>query len=292
VGSLLILTAAPALSQKKNNAKSTVPQATPQEYAQLSQLKQIGGTLMVIDSGSNYLTLRVTIPQLQRNPNYRPPRINTNNNHYHHYYNNNRSGYNMQHQMASMMHRYQQIMMNRNPIQREQEMMQLSMQMQQMEMRAMMQMQMQAQRVQVQEAQQMARIMQQVAQANSNPNNQPFKIVTTQKDFDLELQDNATVRKMYLGTEYDDTGNVKKYTKAELAELRGKDSAKPGYSAKLEDLQPGQEVALYLTPPKKASAKADVGAAAPANPKRPSVRMIVMTRELTADSASLASKKR
>jgi hypothetical protein len=292
---LLVLLPADVLAQKAN---TTPTPATPQDYAQLKNMKQINGSVFYLDTSSNTLTLRVTIPQMQRNPNYRPPRINPNGNNYNRYHSNyhhmNR-GSNPQSQMSHMMSRYQQIMRERNPIQREQQMMQLSMQMQQMEMQAMMQMEMQAQRVQVQQAMQMQRVMQQVARANSNPNNQPFKIVTTQKDFELDLQDNVPVRKTYVGVEFDDMGNAKKYTKAELAELRGKDTSKPGYTAKLEDVQPGQEVVLYLAPPKKKAAKSDDADLAPAvkasNPTRSSIRMIVMTKELTAAAAANVAVK-
>src|SRR5205823_2888968 len=43
----------------------------------------------------------------------------------------------------------------------------------------------------------------------------------------------------------------------ELAELRGKDTSKPGYKAKIEDLQASQRVQVFLAMPKKTKPAAD-----------------------------------
>ncbi len=274
-----------AQNKKNQGQGTTAVKATPQDYAQLAKLKSVAGSLYYVEPGGKSLTLRVTIPQMQRNPNYRPPRTTTyrNNNYGNRNYRNSSGHYNPQQHMASMMSRYQQIMRTRNPIQRQIEMQQLAMQMQQMEAQAMMQFQMQYARMQMQEMQQMAQVMQQIARTAGNPANQPYKVVNTQKDFELEIQDKASVRRLTLPVEYDDMGNVKKYTKAELAELRGTESSKPGYAAKLDDLQPGQDVTLYLTPPSKQAA-ADLGTT---QSNRSTVRMIVVMRD---PNASLASK--
>src|SRR5207244_4264746 len=67
----------------------------------------------------------------------------------------------------------------------------------------------------------------------------------------LELGDKVVLRKMFLETQYDDKGNIKEYTKEEKDKLRGKDTAKPGFDSKIEDLQTGQQVKVYLKTPKK-----------------------------------------
>ena len=57
---------------------------------------------------------------------------------------------------------------------------------------------------------------------------------------------------------FDDEGKVKKYTPAEVTELRGKKLGLPGYEAKLDDLKVGQTVKVTLTrvfPPKKDDTK-------------------------------------
>jgi hypothetical protein len=250
---LLAMAPAGGFGQNKKQpwTKSQPMPATAQEYAALMNLKQLPGTVFYLDtgSGSKIMTLRVDIPQYVKNPNYRPPNLNvrpTTNTR-----NNGRNNSNHSQQMNHLMQQYHQAMHThaRNPAQmqqQQQKMMQIQMQMQNLECQLMMQQGMQAQNYQMQMAQRMA-------QANSNPNNQPFKINITQKDFELDILDNAAVRKTFLGTEYDDMGNPKQYTKAQIAELKGKDSSKPGYTAKFEDIQPGQEVVLFLAKPAKKS---------------------------------------
>jgi hypothetical protein len=99
-------------------------------------------------------------------------------------------------------------------------------------------------------------------------------MVKNSKDFELVVEENVVVRTMYVGSEFDDMGNIKQYTKEQIAKLRGNDPSKPGYAARIEDILPGQEVALYLTPVKNAGKKKDDEAG-----ERPTVRMIVLTRE-------------
>jgi hypothetical protein len=234
-----------ALGQKKNQQQQNdgnAAKATDQEYAALANYKQIGGKVYYVDSGAKVVTLRVDIPQYVPNPNYKPNLNQNVNRNYNPNANRNNGMHNHMQNHNNLMQQYHQAMAtaHKNPAQAQMKMAQIAMQMQQMEMQMMMQMGMQMQRQEMM-------MMQQMMRANSNPNNQPFKVTTTQKDFDLEFQDNVAVRKMFLSTDYDDMGNPKQYTKAQLAELRGKDSSKPGYTAKFEDVQPGQEVVLYLS---------------------------------------------
>src|SRR5262249_54095002 len=91
----------------------------------------------------------------------------------------------------------------------------------------------------------------QAAATGNNPNNLPFLLKHHYKDFDLDLAEKVSLRKMSLGTEYDDKGNVKTYTKEEKEKLRGKDSSKPGYEANIDELQTGQQVKVQLKMPKK-----------------------------------------
>jgi hypothetical protein len=134
------------------------------------------------------------------------------------------------------------------------------------------------QRIQVQAAvrgqQQQARVLQQLARSQRGGNSQPVKVVSTPKDYDFILREDVVLRKLFVGEQFDDMGNIKQYTPAELTKLRGKDSSKPGYAAKFEDLQPGQEVTLFLSTP----AKSADGEASSAD--RPSVRMVILTREM------------
>jgi hypothetical protein len=82
-----------------------------------------------------------------------------------------------------------------------------------------------------------------------------YKTVPHYKEFDFDVAPNLKVVRKDLPLEYDDKGNVKKYTKEELKKLRDPDM--PEYfTAKIEDLQAGQKVKLYLGKPKAAKKKA------------------------------------
>lgn len=271
---IAIMTVIGGSDLRAQNKNPSAAKATEAEYDQLAGLKTIAGSLVFADPGGKTVTVRVNIPRIERNPNYRPPRVAVTRGSSRGYLNRGQS-YNPQQHIASMMSRYQQIMRTRDPVQREQQLRQLAFQMQQMEAQALMQFPMQVARMEMQQMQQMARVMQQFSRSTGG--SQPYKIVNTPKDFDLDLQDNVSVRRMFLPVEFDDMGNQKKYSKAELAELRGTDSTKPGYTAKLDELQGNQEVTLYLAPARKAAAPSS----------HPTVRMIVLMR----DSSALAGQK-
>jgi hypothetical protein len=71
---------------------------------------------------------------------------------------------------------------------------------------------------------------------------------TTMKPFEVRAAEKCKVRTMFLPLEYDDTGKIKKRTRQELAELKGK-SKLPGYPADFDLLKIGQYVELYLAKP-------------------------------------------
>jgi len=78
-----------------------------------------------------------------------------------------------------------------------------------------------------------------------------------------------------------------KYTLEEKLALEGTESPKlPGYMAKAEDLEEGQEVKLYLTLPKK-KAKTDDDP-----PEHATIRMIVVTKKAGAASEADTPKKK
>jgi hypothetical protein len=94
----------------------------------------------------------------------------------------------------------------------------------------------------------------QVAAAKSVPN---FRIDTQKKDVDFQAGEVVKVRTMVLPEQFDEKGNVKKPTKAELAALKGKDKTLPGYESSLDKLEAGQRVTVTLAPYKKKAAPAD-----------------------------------
>jgi len=73
-----------------------------------------------------------------------------------------------------------------------------------------------------------------------------FRVQQTKKDIDFQSTDAVKVRTMILPEKFDEKGNVVKYTKAELAELKGKDKNLPGYESSLEKLESGQTVKVSL----------------------------------------------
>jgi hypothetical protein len=77
-----------------------------------------------------------------------------------------------------------------------------------------------------------------------NQNN--VKAVTQHKDFDLESTPDAKVRLQDPPVQYDEKGNVKKYTQQELKELKG-DSKLPGYNADWDTLKAGQMIKVTLS---------------------------------------------
>lgn len=69
------------------------------------------------------------------------------------------------------------------------------------------------------------------------------------KEFEFEFSDKVALRKTNIVFEYDERGNPKKYTPAELAKLKGEGN-KPGYMAKPDEIPVGAPVTVYLRPGK------------------------------------------
>ena len=277
VATLALTAWEPAFAQKKG-----VPIATPEDYAALLEHKEVNGTLVGLDADGGSMVVRVEIPRLEPNPNYRPPK------------NPNAAGANnaLQRQIQqlqrqqiqrqqSILRRQQQIMRTRNPQQRA---------------RAMQQLQFEMARFQQQQTQAFMRLMTQQARAMQgkkapaqNANNVPFRVVTSYKEFDLKVQPNVKIRRMFLPLEFDDLGNFKQYTEKEKAALRGPDPKKPGYMASADEAMAGTEVRLALVSPAKAKAGPgddpfDLG-------NRPVVRTILLTKAGSGDSLQGARKK-
>lgn len=81
--------------------------------------------------------------------------------------------------------------------------------------------------------------------------NKNVKVVVVGKDFELDVDDKAAVRKLFVATEYDDKGFLKENAD-EKRQLRAK-----GYlPAKYEDIKSGMVAKLYLAAPRDADGKA------------------------------------
>jgi hypothetical protein len=202
----------------KAQKNAVVDTATDQDYKTLQSVKDLTGRLAEINSGA--ITFRLDIPHMVPNPKFRPPKGNNN----------------LYNQMNNLYRQQIQAMATPNLIQRQIKMQQVFINMQRLQMQ----------------------MMQQAAAASNNPNSQPFMVAHQYKDFDLEMSDKVSLRKMFLETEYDDKGEIKTYTEKEKADLRGKDpSPSNSYTAKMEELQPGQSVQIYLRMPKKTKPASD-----------------------------------
>jgi hypothetical protein len=119
--------------------------------------------------------------------------------------------------------------------------------------------------------------------------NKAFKVTKEQKDFDLASTPNVAVRYLEMPQEYDEKGNLKKYTAAELKELKGKNPDLPGYEADFDKLTPGQTVKVTLAKPKPAKDKEKDAAA---DDKKPQVSMIVILADAPQTDAPAKGKKK
>lgn len=59
---------------------------------------------------------------------------------------------------------------------------------------------------------------------------------------EFQVSEKAKIRTAILPEAFDDKGNIKKYTSKELADLKGKNKALPGYESSIEKLEVGQTV--------------------------------------------------
>jgi hypothetical protein len=110
----------------------------------------------------------------------------------------------------------------------------------------------------IQRRQQLAQISQQMQQAMQNL----YQIKEKKVDVELRAADEMKIRTAHPPVEYDDKGNLKKYTAKELKALKGPGNL-PGYPGDWESLRAYQVVRVYLAkkkfiPKKKAKKKDDV----------------------------------
>jgi len=129
-----------------------------------------------------------------------------------------------------------------------------------------------------------AQILNQQTQAVSNA----FKVVNEHKEFDLASTADVSVRYREPPVQYDDKGNVKKYTTAELKGLKGKNPHLPGYTADFAKLQTGQTVRVTLSKPKPVN---DKDKDAP-DDKKPLVSMIVIVADAPMNDKPLVKGKK
>ena len=125
-------------------------------------------------------------------------------------------------------------------------------------------------------------------------NNNANKIQHDFYEIQLAVQEKAGLRRKTLPSGYDEKGNIKTYTDAEKAKLRGPNQSLPGYLASLDDLQAGAVVSLTLDTAKKpytipAGVK-PVDAPEPTEEQKPTVKMIMLISD-PPDAAKTAAPK-
>jgi hypothetical protein len=88
---------------------------------------------------------------------------------------------------------------------------------------------------------QLARMVQQMRRDRQNL----FRVKEKQTEVKALVTDDLKVRVTQLPEEFDDKGNIKEYTPEELKKLKGKEGL-PGYPAKRDSIQNGQNVQVLL----------------------------------------------
>jgi len=123
-----------------------------------------------------------------------------------------------------------------------------------------------------------------------------YKWVVTTQDIDFQAMEDMKVRTVLLPEQFDDKGNIKKYTKDELAELKGKDKNLKGYESSQDKLEVGQKVEVHLTAAKKpAAAAADENKDKDVDKdseKKMQVNLLVILQEAPADSGAKVKPKK
>lgn len=104
---------------------------------------------------------------------------------------------------------------------------------------------------------QVQRMQLEVARLQMTPQESPFKVVMKRQDLELQTDEHTKVRFLEPPVEFDDQGNLKKHTPAELRQLKGPNPNLPGYQGDLGMLAPGHllRVTLAKKPPAKPAPK-------------------------------------
>lgn len=209
----------------------------PKVNADVLPVGTFSGVLVNPPDSDRMITLKITYPEVQLKPGAKPPNFRSMEAKAMHQImqqmhnaqrsprgrGGNRGGYHHHHAsaMSNMMHQQQMYM------QGQQRMAQAMARAQQQELR----------------------LLQQEIQAIQKM----YQVVQVSRDFDFQLTQNIKVRTKELPDKgFDEKGEIKKYTKEELAEFKGKDKNLMGYESSLEALHPGQTVLVALRIHKKA----------------------------------------
>ncbi len=192
------------------------------------------GTIASTPNSDRMFTLKITYPEVRLKPGVRMPNLS-------------------QAQAQYMNNQYRQMMnLQRQIGQIEHHRVHNMMQLQQMYMQVQMAQQRTLARLQQQELQQELRLLQQEIRAIQNM----YQVVPVTRSVEFQADANVKVRVKDLPQQFDEKGNIKRYTREELSALKGKDKELIGYESSLAVLQPGQVVLVSLHSHKKSHATA------------------------------------
>jgi hypothetical protein len=285
-------------AKNKPAAKNRPVAGTAAEYGQLAQLREAVGRLAYVDSSAGKVTLNIDYPQPVTNKNAKRKGGSKPGGNYRPSYSAGRSsanaGANLEQQRLNLVLQEEQALAIRDPAQRARRLAEVAGEMEQLQaqaitaqVRAMANME----RVQLQTAVNQGRA---VATAQKRALQKPPNRLAgvTTKQFELYTAANVVIRRLNPPFEYDDKGYPRKFSKDELAALRGRNASVPGYAARYEDLEAGQMVKMYLADPKFAKKK-EAPDAAGASVKGLPVRMIVILTDSDGrDTPALISVKK
>jgi hypothetical protein len=181
------------------------PSSKPGDPKDLPQSGQVSGKLAQVGGSSKLLTLQIEQQLYEPNPNAQKT--------------GSRQIDTLYRRMAEIQRDQMDIMRSRNPRQAMQRMAELQ--------RDMAQLQLQLQKL------------------GADPKHAPFKLVTKKQDYEIAADDNTRVLFKDPPVVFDDKGNIKKYTDAELKEM--KDPKNPSYyKGSFDQLKPGHLVTVLL----------------------------------------------
>jgi hypothetical protein len=220
----LVLVVALAVSVEAAPPKSNSPAPLPKVDADVLPAGTFGGVLSSPPNSDRMITLKITYGEVRLKPGAKPPNLRS------------MEARAMQ-QIMQDMNRAQQTPRGGGGYHRGNALSNM-MHQQQMYNQSQQRMAQAMQRAQQRELQ----LLQQEIQAIQKM----YQVVPVTRDFDFQLTENVKVRIKDLPEQFDEKGNIKKYTKEELTALKGKDKNLMGYESSLEALQPGQTVLVAL----------------------------------------------
>lgn len=190
------------------------------------------GTIASVPDADRMFTLKITYPEVRLKPGAKMPNLN------------NMHARGMQ-QILQQMHRAQQMPRGRGGYHHHGHASAFSnmMHMEQMYMQGQARMAQAMARAEQAEL----RLLQKEIQAIQNM----YQVVPVTRDFDFQAEETVKVRIKDLPEQFDEKGNIKKYTKEERDEAKGKDKKLAGYESSIDNLKPGQIVLVSLAVHKK-----------------------------------------